>query len=46
MTNKTLLILTLVLRALFLALNIMILNPTKSQNLDQNETVNQKKLVQ
>jgi len=46
MTNKNLIILTLVLGALFLALNIMILNPTKSQNSFQNETVNKKKLVQ
>ena len=40
MTNKTLLILTLVLGAFFLALNIMILNPTKSQISNQNKTVN------
>ena len=44
MTNKTLLILALVLGALFLALNIMILNPTKSQIQTPNKTVNPKKI--
>ena len=44
MTNKTLLILTLVLGAFFLALNIMILNPTKSQIQNQSNTVNPKNI--
>ena len=44
MTNKTLLILTLVLGILFLALNIIISNPTKSQIQNQNKTVNPKNI--
>ena len=44
MTNKTLLILTLVLGVLFLALNIMISHPTKSQIQNQNKTVNPKNI--
>ena len=40
MTNKTLFIFALVLGAFFLALNIMILNPTKNQMPNQNKTVN------
>ena len=44
MTNKTLLILTLALVALFLVFNIMILNPTKSQIQNQNKTVNPKNI--
>ena len=42
MTNKTLFILILILGAFFLALNIMILNPTKIQMPNQNKTVNPK----
>ena len=42
MTNKTLIILTLVLGALLLAFNIMILNPTKSQIQNKNNTANPK----
>ena len=45
MTNKTLIILTLVLGALLLAFNIMILNPTKSQIQNQNKTVNPKNIT-
>ena len=45
MTNKTLLILTLVLGILFLALNIIISNPTKSQIQNQNKTVNPKNIT-
>ena len=44
MTNKTLLILTLVLGILFLALNIIISNPTKSKIQNQNKTVNPKNI--
>ena len=44
MTNKTLLILTMVLGVLFLALNIMISNPTKSQIQNQNKKVNPKNI--
>ena len=44
MTNKTLIILTLVLGILFLALNIIISNPTKSQIQNQNKTVNPKNI--
>jgi len=44
MTNKTLIILTLVLGVLFCALNIMISHPTKSQIQNQNKTVNPKNI--
>ena len=42
MTNKTLLILVLLLGAFFLALNMMILNPAKNQIQNQIKTVNPK----
>ncbi len=44
MTNKTLIILTLVLGVLFLALNIMISNPIKSHIQNQNKKVNSKNI--
>ena len=44
MTNKTLLILVLVLGALFLALNIMVINPAKNQIPNQITTVNPKNI--